>query len=54
MYLQKEISKTLRNLGILPTTDLDLSRIWIRIRIRKSGVRIRGSGSVPYQNVTDR
>jgi hypothetical protein len=44
------ISKKLRKknflVGILKVTD-ENSRIWSRIRIRKSDVRILGPGSVP-------
>jgi hypothetical protein len=46
MYLQKVISKKYFFVDILKVTD-ENSRIRIRIRIHKSEVWIRGSGSVP-------
>jgi hypothetical protein len=55
MYLQTVESKKLRKkylffVGIFRVTD-EKSRI--RIRIRKPVVRIRETGSLPYQNDTD-
>jgi hypothetical protein len=45
---QNKLEKKIFLVGILEVTDEKR-----QIRIRKTSVRIQGSGSIPYQNMTD-